>query len=159
MLCPRTSTTQCSPGCARSSPRATHSHSLKKMCSRSSAKMSSRRCQDDGRVVSSFIGTPGPMVRSFCDPIRIVSRPLESDHRAMLWWRRPMRILILIGLAAFLPALTGARPLALDDYYRWQTVSDPRISQDGRMVAYALGTPDRDTDADISSIWMVGRDG
>ncbi|MGH8314005.1 MAG: TolB family protein, partial [Steroidobacterales bacterium] len=70
-----------------------------------------------------------------------------------------MRILTLTGLATILPALTGARPLALDDYYQWQTVSDPRVSADGRLVAYALSTPDRDTDADVSSIWLIGRDG
>jgi dipeptidyl aminopeptidase/acylaminoacyl peptidase len=52
-----------------------------------------------------------------------------------------------------LPA--SARPLVADDYYRLQTVSDPRISPDGLWVAYTVTTPRREGDKEDADIWLV----
>src|SRR5204862_442424 len=51
------------------------------------------------------------------------------------------------------------RSLQLDDLYRLQEVSDPRCSPDGKWVAYAVATLDRQADKRYTSIWMVSWDG
>ncbi len=70
----------------------------------------------------------------------------------------------------FLPALcaaqsvagspaTARKTLTSDDFYRIQDVSDPRVSPDGRWVAYVVTTNDRRADEARSAIWMVSWDG
>jgi dipeptidyl aminopeptidase/acylaminoacyl peptidase len=58
------------------------------------------------------------------------------------------------------PADAPARgPLAADDVYRVQTLSDPQVSPDGLWVAYVVTTNDRSADEERSAIWMVSWDG
>jgi dipeptidyl aminopeptidase/acylaminoacyl peptidase len=51
------------------------------------------------------------------------------------------------------------RPLEIDDFYRQQDLSDPRVSPDGAWVAYVVTTNDRAADEPRSAIWMVSWDG
>ncbi|MDP9064512.1 MAG: S9 family peptidase, partial [Pseudomonadota bacterium] len=51
------------------------------------------------------------------------------------------------------------RPLAPDDIYRVQTLSDPQVSPDGGWVAYVVTSNDRDADEQRSAVWMVSWDG
>ncbi len=55
------------------------------------------------------------------------------------------------------PALTQSapRPVAVDDYFAMKRVSDPRISPDGRWVAYVVSTMDLKEDKSESRIWMA----
>ena len=46
-----------------------------------------------------------------------------------------------------------------DDVYELTGVGDPRISPDGRRVAYVVGTTDRESGEYRSSIWVVPLDG
>jgi dipeptidyl aminopeptidase/acylaminoacyl peptidase len=71
--------------------------------------------------------------------------------------RIPMRI--PLALACVLCAGAQARPLALDDLYRWQQVSEPRVSPDGRWVAYTVTQSDEKADEDVSHVWRVSWDG
>ena len=48
-----------------------------------------------------------------------------------------------------------SRPLSLDDLPRIVALSDPRISPDGRQVAYVAETVDLDANQSRSAIWLV----
>jgi dipeptidyl aminopeptidase/acylaminoacyl peptidase len=59
------------------------------------------------------------------------------------------------------PALGQAvkRPLGLDDLARVRTVADPRVSPEGKWVAYVVGTVDAEKDKRDTDLWMVSWDG
>ena len=67
--------------------------------------------------------------------------------------------LLLLAGAGYPAAASPARPLALDDMYAIVHVSDPRLSPDGRWVAYTVTQSDREEDTDNSDIWKVSWDG
>ena len=46
------------------------------------------------------------------------------------------------------------RPLKVDDYFAINRLSDPRVSPDGKWVAYTISTSDLKTDKSESRIWM-----
>jgi dipeptidyl aminopeptidase/acylaminoacyl peptidase len=67
---------------------------------------------------------------------------------------------LLAVLAQSTPSPAPAqRLLGVDDLFRIQRVSDPRVSPDGRWVAYVVSTPDLSTDKSTSRIWMVAAAG
>lgn len=73
-------------------------------------------------------------------------------------------VAILIGLAGLLiagPATAQApkRSISLDDLAKLKTVGDPRVSPDGKWVAYTLGTVDVEKDKRDTDLWMVSWDG
>lgn len=47
------------------------------------------------------------------------------------------------------------RPMAPEDLYRLKTVSDPRVSPDGRWIAYTVSIPDLEHDSFNSDIWLM----
>ena len=51
------------------------------------------------------------------------------------------------------------RNLQPSDLNRLQNISDPRVSPDGKWVAYTLSTVDSIRDKRVSNIWMVSTDG
>jgi dipeptidyl aminopeptidase/acylaminoacyl peptidase len=51
------------------------------------------------------------------------------------------------------------RALTADDFYNMQIVSEPRVSPEGKWVAYVVSTNDRGADESRSAIWMVSWDG
>jgi len=69
--------------------------------------------------------------------------------------------LVPLLLAAGSWQLAGAqqRPLALDDYYRIETVSSPAISPDGRWVAYVRGYTIEAENRRRSELWLISFDG
>jgi dipeptidyl aminopeptidase/acylaminoacyl peptidase len=72
--------------------------------------------------------------------------------------------MIILPLLAILAQGTPSpapaqRVLTVDDLFRIQRVSDPRVSPDGRWVAYVVSTPDLSTDKSTSRIWMVAAAG
>jgi dipeptidyl aminopeptidase/acylaminoacyl peptidase len=62
------------------------------------------------------------------------------------------------SLAAQNVSLAG-RPMTLDDLFAMRRVSDPRISPDGRSVAYVLTKVDMEKNATLSTIWLAAADG
>jgi dipeptidyl aminopeptidase/acylaminoacyl peptidase len=75
---------------------------------------------------------------------------------------RLLGVLLLCGLSSAYAAAADAparRALVPDDLARVAEVSDPRLSPDGRSIAYVLTTSDRDADEARSAIWMVSFDG
>jgi dipeptidyl aminopeptidase/acylaminoacyl peptidase len=78
--------------------------------------------------------------------------------------RRDTRIpaaLVLLALAAASTALAqeARHPLTLDDHGRLRGVSDPRVSPDGRWIAYTVSTIDVEKDKRDSDLWMASWDG
>jgi dipeptidyl aminopeptidase/acylaminoacyl peptidase len=53
----------------------------------------------------------------------------------------------------------GKRPMTVDDLFRFQRVSDPHISPDGKTVAYVVGTVDLAANRSSSTIWLAPTDG
>ena len=82
--------------------------------------------------------------------------------------RRPrLRLVVAVGwllgvaLGAGTAAAEGAalRPFTVEDSLRLGLVEDPRVSPDGRWVAYTVTTPDLEKDEAVSRIWMVPASG
>lgn len=74
-----------------------------------------------------------------------------------------MKLLSVVALSMLCfmaEAQTAAkRSLRPSDFYRLKTVADPRLSPDGKWVAYTLTTVDSAKDKRNSDLWMVSTDG
>ncbi len=79
-----------------------------------------------------------------------------------------MRITLRCGLAAaallFCSATTflaqeAKHPITFDDMIQMHRVSDPKISPDGKWVAYVVATPDMDANRNASNLWIVSTSG
>src|SRR5437868_3691872 len=46
-------------------------------------------------------------------------------------------------------------PITFDDLIQMHRVGDPKISPDGKWVAYALATPDMNANRNASNLWLV----
>ena len=62
---------------------------------------------------------------------------------------------ILVIITQAQGPVPATRVLTVDDLFRIQRVSDPRVSPDGKWVAYVVATPDLAADKSTSRIWMV----
>ncbi|MDQ3169224.1 MAG: S9 family peptidase, partial [Acidobacteriota bacterium] len=74
--------------------------------------------------------------------------------------KRPILLAALILVfAAPSAAQPAKRKITVDDIYRIQNVSAPRLSPDGQWVAYVVSKPDPKRDAGDSDVWMTRVDG
>ncbi|HXO22417.1 MAG TPA: S9 family peptidase [Thermoanaerobaculia bacterium] len=67
-------------------------------------------------------------------------------------------VALLVATALAVPAASaadGPRPLRPDDIYALKSVADPRISPDGRWVAYTVRTLDAKEDRSDTDVYMV----
>jgi dipeptidyl aminopeptidase/acylaminoacyl peptidase len=67
--------------------------------------------------------------------------------------------LALLLAAASARQAEGRRGITAEDYFAFEFVSDPRISPDGKLVAYVVTTVDQKQNRRHSSIWMATIDG
>jgi dipeptidyl aminopeptidase/acylaminoacyl peptidase len=67
-----------------------------------------------------------------------------------------LALLIALGSPS---ALFAQRPLNLDDLARLHDVSSPKLSPDGKWVAYTVSTIDQDADKRATHIWMANWEG
>ena len=51
------------------------------------------------------------------------------------------------------------RPLAIEDFYRVRTPGAPRVSADGRWIAFTVTSRDEATNRDPSEVWLAAADG
>jgi len=69
------------------------------------------------------------------------------------------RIILIAGfVVSIFPAAALAadkRPMTVDDLFRFQRISDPQISPDGKTVAYVITTVDLQGNKTSSSIWLA----
>src|SRR6266850_1408396 len=71
---------------------------------------------------------------------------------------------VAVALCITIASITAAqqpspRGITPEDYYSFEFLSDPRISPDGKLVAYVVTKVDRTQNRRNSSIWMVATDG
>jgi len=79
-----------------------------------------------------------------------------------------MRITLRSGLTAAallfcsamtFPAQEATHPITFDDMIHMHRVGDPKISSDGKWVAYVITTPDMDANRNASNLWIVSTSG
>ena len=70
-----------------------------------------------------------------------------------------MRILLAAGLAlaCLLPVAAEARPFTAKDLATQERIGDPRVSPDGRWVAYTIRSTDWDGNKGVQSLWLLDR--
>jgi dipeptidyl aminopeptidase/acylaminoacyl peptidase len=68
-------------------------------------------------------------------------------------------VLWLLAVAPAQAQENGRRPIQVDDLFRFERVSDPQISPDGKHVAYVLGTVDLAGNRSTSDIWLLKTSG
>ncbi len=68
--------------------------------------------------------------------------------------KRGVLLTLLLACRAF-----AGQPFGVEDLWLWRSLSDPRISSDGRWVAYVETWNDRDAGAARSAIWLASADG
>ena len=71
---------------------------------------------------------------------------------------------LTVLLAAYAPAsraqeASRGRGITAEDYYSFEFLSDPRLSPDGKWVAYVVATVDQKQNRRQSNIWVVATDG
>jgi dipeptidyl aminopeptidase/acylaminoacyl peptidase len=66
---------------------------------------------------------------------------------------------LLLSSLAWARQAEGKRGITPEDYFAFEFVSDPRISPDGKLVAYVVTTVDQKQNRRHSSIWMTAADG
>jgi dipeptidyl aminopeptidase/acylaminoacyl peptidase len=64
-----------------------------------------------------------------------------------------------LGAVSLFAQAPARRPLAADDVYRMKEVGDPRVSPDGKWIAYAVTSMDREADKLRTVIWMINWEG
>jgi len=62
---------------------------------------------------------------------------------------------LLVAVSAF----ADKRAFTIEDLYRLKSVSDVRLSPDGRSILYTVGTPNLGKGKKVSHIWMMDSDG
>jgi dipeptidyl aminopeptidase/acylaminoacyl peptidase len=64
---------------------------------------------------------------------------------------------LLLALVAIAPLARAQskRPITFDDLIAMQRVSDPRISPDGKWVAFTVATPDKEANRNAANIWLI----
>ncbi len=70
-------------------------------------------------------------------------------------------ILCIVLLLLTAPAAVfaeGKRPMTIDDLFRFQRVSDPQISPDGKLVVYVVGGVDLNANSISSTLWLAATD-
>jgi dipeptidyl aminopeptidase/acylaminoacyl peptidase len=77
--------------------------------------------------------------------------------------RSRLPLIALQFIAAVLTAQAPASParhgVTAEDYFAFHFAADPRISPDGRQVAYVVSRADRERNRRVPSIWVVAADG
>src|SRR5437016_14585974 len=88
--------------------------------------------------------------RRWDDEMRVTTmKRLQSLHLSLLF-------VASLCLSAIAAEKRGFRP---DDVYLLQSVADPQVSPDGKLVAYTATHVDKAKNRRVSSVWLVPTDG
>src|SRR5262245_30837468 len=70
------------------------------------------------------------------------------------------RIALFLLLLISTTSLAGgaARPMKVEDLFRFQRVADPQISPDGKWVVYAVGKVDLQANKTVTNLWLASTD-
>ena len=66
---------------------------------------------------------------------------------------------MVLCLVFALPALAQTRGVTAEDYFAFETLSDPRFSPDGSTIAFVVTTIDQKQNRRHSALWSVPADG
>ena len=67
---------------------------------------------------------------------------------------------LLLGFGLTLSAQEAAKhPIAFDDMIKLHRIAEPKVSPNGKWVAYTVTTPDMETNRGVSNIWVVATTG
>src|SRR6478752_10237600 len=72
---------------------------------------------------------------------------------------RPIRLCLIVALAAGAPARAAGRPMTIADLFAFQRVADPQISPDGKRVVYQVGAVDPAANKTTTNLWTADTDG
>lgn len=72
---------------------------------------------------------------------------------------RVVALFVSLGMCAAGSAAQQRRPLAIEDYYRVQTVANPQISPDGAWVVYTLSTRIEEDNGTRTETYLVSTEG
>src|SRR3954470_13927409 len=72
----------------------------------------------------------------------------------------PLLLLLLLLLPVPLQAQPAAkRPMEIADLFKFQRVSDPQISPNGKLVVYVIGKVNLEANNSSSTLWLAATDG
>ncbi|MEO8029015.1 MAG: S9 family peptidase, partial [Bryobacteraceae bacterium] len=71
----------------------------------------------------------------------------------------PVHSICAILLLSAVAAGAQTRGIVPEDYYRLQTVGDPQLSPDGKLVAFVRTIVDKDKNRRVPSVWLAPTDG
>src|SRR4051812_19003206 len=91
--------------------------------------------------------------RSSSDSVSISKEPFMRARALFV-----MSVMLALTAGA-LTAAAATRPVALDDFSRFQDVRDPHVSPDGEWVLYTVSVADPQADRNRTDIWKVKWDG
>lgn len=74
-------------------------------------------------------------------------------------WQLVVAVTVLTALPPDRLAAQQPRPWQATDYYKLTALADPKVSPDGRRIAFTVTTVVEDKDRRHSEIWMVATDG
>src|SRR6266849_3045035 len=67
---------------------------------------------------------------------------------------------LLLGAGLAVSAQEAAKhPIAFDDMIKLHRIAEPKVSPNGKWVAYTVTTPDMETNRGVSNIWVVATTG
>src|SRR5688500_14240483 len=72
--------------------------------------------------------------------------------------RPPLAVAFVLAASVAAAATNGRRPITETDLHRFVWIADPRISPDGRQVAFVRVTVNDKRDGCDTAIWMVPAD-
>jgi dipeptidyl aminopeptidase/acylaminoacyl peptidase len=80
----------------------------------------------------------------------------EENCMTAKWMTNSFLVFTLTVFANACAAQTAPKhPLTFDDLIKLHRVSAPEVSPDGRLVAYAVSTPDMEANRGVSNIWLI----
>src|SRR5260370_10080575 len=67
---------------------------------------------------------------------------------------------LLLGAGLAVSAQQAAKhPIAFDDMIKLHRIAEPKVSPNGKWVAYTVTTPDMETNRGVRNIWVVATTG
>src|ERR1044071_5486536 len=81
---------------------------------------------------------------------------MKPAHKNHLW---VFALILAIASSSISFAQQTKRAMTVDDVMNMRVVSDPRISPDGRLVAFVVTQADMKTNFRNSDVWLVSADG
>src|SRR5258707_11947122 len=83
--------------------------------------------------------------------------PYSSHYIAAIHYLRMLRVFCLLLFGAFLAQ--AQKPFDVQALLKIQRLSDPRLSPDGKLVAFTVQTVDIEKNTKPQQIWVVPLDG